>query len=259
MKRILLAFVLGLFATGIAQAQDNALPHPPEQTGAYTDTLPVDEALGPSHPPEYAEAFRSDAHIVFRLYVPKTYDPSQPAGIVAYVSPSRSGAIPNAWKRVIGERNLIWVSVDKSGNDSSILRRMAETLAAVNYVRNRYHTDEGRVFVAGFSGGGRLASILAYTHASLFRGALYICGANAFPGSDPLTIARMRQNRFVFLSGSKDFNRTDTEIVHRAYEAAGITGTRLMIKHNLAHELPGAGEFDDAMEWLDAEKTGSPD
>jgi predicted esterase len=229
------------------------------QTGVYTDTLPVDEALGPDHSPEYDEAFVRDARIVFRLYVPKTYDPSRPAGIVAYVSPSRSGAIPNAWRRVIGERNLIWVSVDKSGNDSTILRRMAETLAAVNYVRNRYHTDEGRVFVAGFSGGGRLASILAYTHAGLFRGALYICGANAFPGNDPLTIARMRQNRFVFLSGTKDFNRKGTEAVHRAYETAGITGIRLMIKHNLAHELPGAREFDNAMDWLDTENSVTPD
>jgi len=248
MKRFLIACTL-LAVIIPAAVPEHAAPL--ARTGTYTDKVPAEGALRPEWAPIFSEAFRPGTSIEFELYVPKTYDPSKPAGILTYISPSRSGAIPNTWKRVIDQRNLIWVSVDHSGNDRTVQRRMAEALASADYVRNHYRTDETRTYIAGFSGGGRMASMISYYFADLFEGALYICGANTFPEQDPVAIARMRMNRFVFLTGTEDFNEDDTRGVFDRYKAAGMDGIKIMVVQNLHHELPRGKDFDTAMDWLD--------
>lgn len=249
MKRLL--FLLALLFSSPAFAEP--------RTGEYSEKLPIEEAIGGSRAQEFADAFSKKAKMEFQVYVPSTYDPENPPGILVYVSPSPSGAIPGSWKRMMDEQNLIWVSVRNSGNHRAVKRRIAETLAGTIYVARRYRTDAQRIYLTGFSGGGRVASIMAYYYPDVYDGVIYICGVNTFPDDDPALMAQMRQNRFVFLTGTKDFNRADTESAYHAYQDAGIAGIHLQTVRGLAHELPAWHDMSDALDWLNGDETGPSD
>ena len=61
----------------------------------------------------------------------------------------------------------------------------------------------------------------------------------------------MLRNRFVFLSGSKDFNRMQTRRVQQRYIEAGAAHTSLIIVPGMAHRRPDAHYLTEAILFLD--------
>jgi pimeloyl-ACP methyl ester carboxylesterase len=76
------------------------------------------------------------------------------------------------------------------------------------------------VYVSGFSGGGRVASMVAPEYPQVFKGAIFICGVNDWGNRKPADLETVQSNRYVFLTGRKDFNRSETRSVHRSYNTA---------------------------------------
>lgn len=65
------------------------------------------------------------------------------------------------------------MSAARSGNAASVLgRRYPLALLAEYNVARRYHLDPQRIFVAGFSGGSRVALRLALTYPDVFTGVI---------------------------------------------------------------------------------------
>ena len=60
----------------------------------------------------------------------------------------------------------------------------------------------------------------------------------------------MIQNRFVFLTGSRDFNLRETRQVYRRYLEAGAQHSKLIEVTGMAHELPDAAALDEALQYL---------
>ena len=116
---------------------------------------------------------------------------------------------------------------------------------------NNYRIDPSRVYVSGFSGGGRTASAVAPEYAQLFTGAIYICGVNFWDGHKPKQLERIRDNRYVFLTGSKDFNRSETRRVHRAYRRADVDNVMLLEVAGMDHRMPPPEDLAQAITFLD--------
>ena len=74
----------------------------------------------------------------------------------------------------------------------------------------------------------------------------------------PAQIEKVRANRYVFVTGRKDFNRDETRDVHRKYRRAGVSNLLLMDISGMDHTIPSAEKFADAIAFLDDEVT-SPD
>ncbi len=191
-------------------------------------------------------------NIEWQMYVPPTYDRDTPAGLLVYVSPTQSGAIPHGWSEVLDRHNLIWISADRSGNNESVARRILLALLATTAARKNYAIDAERIYISGLSGGGKTASMIATDQAQLFRGAIYNCGVEVWDSDEPLRLDQMRRNRYVFVTGTYDQALEPTKRAYRAYRRAGVENSRLMVIRHMTHRNPDSYEFEEALQYLDA-------
>jgi predicted esterase len=200
----------------------------------------------------------------FDLFVPDAYRAGEAWGVVVWVSPGDRGGLRNPQARaLLGERRLLWIGANRSGNRRSRYHRAALALDALHLAQRLYDVDAQRVFVAGYSGGGRMASHLAFLYAEVFRGGVCWFGVDHFapvavpfrpghswPASFPAPQGRAleelrRRGRFALVTGSRDFNRSETRAVHDALREQGFDGAAYF-------EIPDADHYHglDA-EWLD--------
>ncbi|HMS16689.1 MAG TPA: hypothetical protein PKA37_07595, partial [Planctomycetota bacterium] len=131
------------------------------------------EQHDPSQPPDLKDE-------TFLGYVPENYDGSLAFGLLVWINPIDTPWIDPTWLPVLKERKLIMVSALKSGNDHFVWRRMGLALDAVAGVQSILRIDPNRVYIGGFSGGGRSASALGLHFADVFRGGYYQGGVNYF-------------------------------------------------------------------------------
>ena len=191
--------------------------------------------------------------ISWQMYVPDNYDPDVPAGLLVFVSPTTKGWLPNAWRPVLDEQNLIMISADMSGNGTRTKKRLLHAALAPYVAAESYSIDPQRIYVSGFSGGGKVASIAAVQFANLFSGAIYICGVVAWPEVSAGQLALAKSRRYVFITGSDDFNRKLTRRLYAKYEKSGMKNINLLTIHGMAHNIPGEEHFREAMNYLDAD------
>jgi len=223
------------------------------QTGEFSSRATVLELLGESSAQGYESLVSIDDPIQWQVYVPESYDPQKPAGLLVYISPTNSGQIPDDWKSLMEQYNLIWVAADNSGNNAPVVNRFTFALLATVLVDRYYRLDEKRRYISGFSGGGRVASMVATEYAKLFRGAIYNCGVNFWDDNPAVSIDQLKTNRYVFITGAKDFNKTDTRRVYGQYEKAGVEQIKLMVIPFMGHRNPGSRDYGKAIAWLDGE------
>jgi predicted esterase len=228
-----------------------------DSPGAGTDLrieTTARELLGAGQAAEFEKILAPDKQISWQVYLPSGETAGTP-GVLVYVSPMDSGEIDPRWRAVMDRRNLIYISANDMGNEIPTIRRMVMANLAVNALAQGHVFDTHRIFVSGFSGGGKVASLLATQYPEVFTGAIYICGVYSWKEEQTPNIGRVLENRFVFLSGSKDFNRMQTRRIQQRYIAAGATHTRLIIVPGMAHRLPDADYLTEALLFLDGQET----
>ncbi len=197
------------------------------------------------------------------VYVPAHYQPEKSYGVFIYINSSDTGEIPREWIPVFDAHNLIWVGPNHAGNNVypkiNTLWRHALAIESVNQIKKHYNVDTERVYISGRSGGGRVASHVAIFNSDLFKGALYIVGCNPYR---PIEVAaevympgfkreptgthlfRARQNRFVMLTGTNDFNRGEMRAVYDLY-------VEDRFRHVSYFEVPGMGHHQPPAEWFE--------
>ena len=230
--------------------------------GIYLDRFELDPAdLEASDP---AAGVYDLAGESFEVYVPESYSPDDPHGLFVWVSPTPFGGFRNPdFERVLSERKLIWIGAHNSGNGRLGWYRVGLALDAVHNARSLYSIDERRVYVSGYSGGGRIASSLAMLYSDMFTGGFFVYGCDYFeplpvpdrPGSfwparfpEPphAVVERLkRESRFALLTGDADFNRSQTKQIHRRMSSVGF-------EHLTYLQIPGANHyFGLPPEWLE--------
>jgi predicted esterase len=245
---IFIFLCLAILLAADARAQDHS------ESGELVIELTLTRLLGDQQAKLYQEIVPGDETITWQVYIPDNNSGRLP-GLFVYVSPHNSGGIDPRWKAVMDQQNLIYIAADRSGNRKPVNRRMVMATQAVKVVAQRWPFDVKRIMVSGFSGGGRVASILATQYPEVFTAALYICGVDFWKKSRAPKVDRLTQNRFVFLTGSKDFNRDETRRIYRKYLKAGAGHSKLMVIPNSSHELPDARNLSEALDFLSG-KTG---
>lgn len=238
--------LVAVFCGCAAQADDG-----PARTGSFALGATPEDILGSERAELFTSVMPVDETINWEVVVPDSYTSERPAGLLVYVSPSDSGKLPRGWRKLLSEHNLIWVAANVSGNRVAVSRRMAYAVFAPAVIGDRYAVDEARVFLAGFSGGARVSGLLAAQYPTLFRGAIYIGGAERWDAQTPATnLERMRDNRFVFLVGSEDANRAVARSVQTDYETEGFTASKMIVVRRIGHVLPEARYVHSALEFL---------
>ena len=232
-----------------AYADNNHLQN--VQHGQFDITLTLAELLEQETIDSMTEVVSADETITWKMYVPETYDPGKPAGLLVYISPTFKGWMPRNWQSVIDEKNLIWISANDSGNLTVVARRILFTVLGPKIAAMDYAIDTDRVYLSGFSGGGKVASMVAIDFANLFKGAIYICGVLHWKKSPPALYDQVKTNRYVFVTGKDDFNNELTRNIYRKYQSAGLRNIHLMDILGMAHKTPGTKDFRKAISYLD--------
>jgi predicted esterase len=197
---------------------------------------------------ELARTLPADQPVLFHLRIPSS---TARSGVLVFVSPQRSGQFREPWSAVFDQRNLVWVCAEDFGNDKPTAQRMLVAIMALKVAERETRVDAARTYVAGVSGGGRVASQTITHFPQRFAGALYIVGADFHMPQEPLR-SQVLGKRFVFLTGRHDFNRMEMRRVFGRYQRAGVVSVKLMDLPDYGHVYPDAATLDAALEFLDA-------
>lgn len=233
----------------LSHAQDTA-----PKTGSFVIKSTMLDVMGEETANAYAAVLDATEEIEWEVFVPESYDPAKPAGVMVYVSPQNSINVPSGWMNVMEEQNLIWIAARLSGNKINPARRITFAVMGPPLIQTLYQIDVNRIYVSGLSGGGRIASMVASDYPSIFNGAVYNCGVNFWEQTTPEKLELIKQNRFVFITGSDDFNLDDTKRVYSKYKKAGVENIKLTVIRNMGHENPKASRFRKAIAFLDSPK-----
>lgn len=237
---------------------------PEGQLKAQTERLGWSEAVLAAKGADYEIEKES-----FQVFAPKAaLKSSKPWGLIVWVAPSLDGYVPPFWESGLSRHKLLGVGANDSGNHRTASARIGLALDAVFNMKARYKIDPERIYIAGFSGGGVIASYLAWAWPDVFRGGLYVGGCNYIhdvpvpgerklwrgdikePGALLLGVAR-EKSRHVYICGEKDPALSMMKSVSAQAEAEGAWGVQFFEVPKLDHSVPDGAWIDRIVKALD--------
>ena len=248
MTRTLWIIVLAMTAMAGSAYADEEGP----RTGYHYKRMTIVEIAGEQGAQSLASVFEPDQKLAWQVYVPEYYDPGKPAGVMVFLTykPNWGGG-DKKYNRVSDERNLIWAGLLGAGDKVPLNERMLRAIITPTMLAKEYALDPERIYIGGFSGGAHVASILATAKPELFKGGLFVSGALFWEDKEPPKLDLVRQNRYVFVTGSIDPGREDVRNVARAYQAAGVADTELIVRPNQKREMLSGKVFERVISYLD--------
>lgn len=180
----------------------------------------------------------------YDLYVPRRR-PEAGYGVIVFVSPMPDFPLPRDWHAELDRRGLLFVTAHRSGNrQNAFERRMPLALHGLANVAARFPLDASRVYVAGFSGGSRVAQRLALGWPDVFGGVILFAssdpiGVDGFvPPPRELMRRFQRRSRVVFATGSSDLpNRNLDRIARASLEAYCVANVSTVVPR-IGHWVP---------------------
>lgn len=147
---------------------------------------------------------RTDSTINYALYLPSNYSTSKNWPIILIFDAQSRGKLPLELYKDLAEKYgyiLIGSNNSKNGIDWNVNKEQIKTL--INDVFRRFAIDQQRVYTMGFSGGARVACLVAIDLAKI-QGVIG-CAAG-FPQLD-----KPIETPFCYIgfSGDEDFNRVE--------------------------------------------------
>jgi predicted esterase len=181
----------------------------------------------------------ADASQSYALFVPTTYTPSRTWPVIFAFDPGARGRVPVERYRAAAERyGYIVVGSNNSRNGSTDIPHILETMT--NDVASRIAVDPARVYLAGMSGGARVALGIALASKS-------IAGVIASSAGYPDSRVRKTLPFPVFATaGTEDFNHLEMRRLDRElttpHRLAIFNGGHVWLSSELALE---------AVEWME--------
>jgi pimeloyl-ACP methyl ester carboxylesterase len=195
----------------------------------------------------------------FILYVP-SHEPFEGYGLLVFVPPWNEAIIPSDWVPVLDRLGLVFVSAARSGNDASVFgRRYPLALLAEFNVARAYRINLQRTYIAGFSGGSRVALRLALAYPDVFRGA--ILNASSDPIGDskaPLPpkdlFFRFQESmHLVYVTGGRDTQPTINDRASmRSLRNWCVSNIDSYVEPFMAHDAMSGTALTRALEFLSA-------
>ena len=206
----------------------------------------------------------------FHVIVPDTYTNDLSWGEFVWISPSPKPSIPHDWPDALAKHKLIFVAPYNADNNRGAIERCRLALDASYNIRLRYRISPKRIYVSGFSGGGRVASLLGVAYSDVFTGTIPICGVNFYmtisaggdqvwnPGyktQTPLLTVAKNSGRFALVTGDNDVNRHNTSAIYeQGFKQYGFANVIYIQVPGMAHAMPSAEYLNRALDYLDTLK-----
>jgi dienelactone hydrolase len=186
----------------------------------------------------------------YQLFVPPAYNPEQAWPLVVFISPGDDPLGWRYWQKPCEAAGALFCAAYGAGNNCPPGQRVRMVLDMLDDVRRHYRIDPDLTYLAGFSGGGRMACTIAFALPEYFGGVVPICGTN--PLNDLAYLRHRVRDRLsvAFVTGADDFNRAENEdYMAPLFQALGIR-SRLWVVPKLGHAVPGPEELGEVYGWL---------
>ena len=204
----------------------------------------------------------------YSVEVPESYDKGKPAPLFVWISATDGGGMQGQLRESLAKRGFIYAGANGTGNEIWPPIRFRAAIDAVFNLKKLYNIDPKQIFIAGNSGGGRCASMVSITYPDVFTGGgFYVIGCDfwdnlpaekpghRYPGFLPKRDKKLfdvaKKHYYVFLTGSKDFNRDGTIKAYYGYGKDGFRNCFYNETEDLGHATPPAADIEKAFAFLD--------
>jgi pimeloyl-ACP methyl ester carboxylesterase len=235
MKRVAYLFALVLLTASCGNSKPANEKASTEATAPVTPTIKA-LALRPGTL-EARISYPGDASLSFALYVPSNYVANKKAPVLVLFDPHGDGSYPLNMYKSLADRYgylLVGSNDSKNGNDRDLTARIiSQTLISIYQL---LPVDSQRIYAGGFSGGGRVAAMMAMGPNNI-QG-LVTCGAG-FPAnmwtSSPPSIV-------LGIAGNKDPNLN--EVVKFVPADERLRTRYQLVRTETKHEWPLVKDFE---------------
>ncbi len=158
---------------------------------------------------------QSDPTKSYALYIPADSN-SKPLPVIFFFDAHGNGLLPvKKYKSLADSLNFILVGSNdsKNGNDWNEAESIWNTLS--DDVQKRISVDAARIYTAGFSGGGKVATFIALHHDNI-KGVI----ANGAVLEDITTAGKLNFS-FTAITGTGDLNMTDLVSIDKILDKSG--------------------------------------
>jgi dienelactone hydrolase len=188
---------------------------------------------------------KSNASQSYALYLPSNYSPTRAWAILYCFDPAARGSLPvELFKEAAEKYGYIVVGSNNSRNGPSVpLEDILQTLFTDTFAR--FAINEKRIYTAGFSGGARVASSIAYRLNGKVAGVI-ACGAGFPPNLLP-----PKSIPFVLfgIAGTDDFNFPELYRLHTDLDSLAIANR--LETFDGGHAWASSALCLEAIEWME--------
>jgi dienelactone hydrolase len=189
-------------------------------------------------------ACQKDQSVSYALYLPDNYTTTHKYPVIIAFDPHSKGILPlEKYKSLADKYGYILMGSNDSKNGQDMNSSEAITDALVSETNGRYSIDQDRIYVMGFSGGARVASILGFYQGGV--AGVIGCGAG-LPATDQP--ARFKPD-YISMVGNADFNMNELITLDKQLDQANFT--HALILFNGKHDWPPAGIMENAFVWTE--------
>jgi hypothetical protein len=161
---------------------------------------------------------------------------------------------PAGWKtfeRWCKARGFLFAAPYGAGNDCPSPRRVRIVMDVLDDVRRNFATDPDGTYLAGFSGGARMACAVAFALPEHFGGVLSIGASGGLRDEVWLRQRVLERLSVAFQVGGNDFNRPEAERFRGPQLKGYGVRTRVWVQPGLGHAVPGERVIHQGLLWLE--------
>jgi dienelactone hydrolase len=173
--------------------------------------------------------------VTYFLHVPDNYNKESQYAFIMCISPGSDGRVMFlAWEKACKKHSIFFACPNNAGNPVNADRRGQMAVDVMFDVINKYAIDPQRIFVSGFSGGGRMSTAMVVAFPEYFAGHIPAGGIMYSRNANDVGALKTRLGHTIF-AGEKCFNRKESEVAASIMSRAGVP-VQLFIGPNQAHE-----------------------
>ncbi len=172
--------------------------------------------------------------------------------LVLFIS---AGDQPAGWgqlQSVCQQKGIAFASPYNAGNNTPMPRRIRIVFDVLDDLRRRHRIDADRTYIAGFSGGGRVACGIAFALPELFGGVIPVCASGDLRDEPWLRHRVIDRLSVAMITGTGDFNRGEIERFRGPMLTDVGVRTKVTVVEKLGHGIPDSKTFAEVIDWLDA-------
>jgi predicted esterase len=187
---------------------------------------------------------QKDQAISYALYLPNDYNAALTFPVIITFDPKGNGSLPlEKYKGLADKYGYILMGSNDSKNGQDMTTTGAIIDALFSETTGRYSIDPDRIYVMGFSGGARVASIIGFYQGGV--AGVIGCGAG-FPSTDQPV--RFKPD-YISIAGNADFNMNELINLDKRLDQGNFT--HALILFNGKHEWPPVEVMENVFVWIE--------